>query len=227
MIRNFKYSDEVLLQFASTVSGHLVTDLAAFTAFDPDLNQAKKDTLDATLNKALVEGGDELQVASLGDRTEKVLDEMQNSRALFNQLRYWVIKSFPRRKAIQRQFGIGRFGSVTSSQPRMVEFMHELAETTKQYEQELIAVGTDKDLLEEVDKQASLLMEANQAQEQHKGTRTVDTEDRVERLNQIFDALRSFNNAAEFVFFSEPAKRELYRPPSKSQSVEEEMDEVV
>jgi len=32
---------------------------------------------------------------------------------------------------------------------------------------------------------------------------------------------QEFNNAAEFVFFNEPVKHEFYRPPSRSQSVEE------
>ena len=227
MIRRFNYSDEILLQYASTVAGHLNNDLPSFTSFDPDLNEAKRDELNTLLNTALKEGGDELQVASLGDRTEKMLEEIQNSRLLFNQIRYWVIKAFPNRRAIHLQFGIGRFSSVISSQPRMVEFMHELAETVNQYQTELTTAGAAQSLLDQTGLQAQALMAANQAQEQHKGTRTVDTEERVERLNQVFDVLRVFNNAAEFVFFSELAKRELYRPPSRNQSVEEELEEAI
>ena len=125
---------------------------------------------------------------------------------------------------MQRQFGIGRFTKVAKSQTGMIEFMFELAETTTQYKKQLTAVGIEKDLLNKIAQQPQLLQAANQAQEQNKGNRTVDTEERINRLNQLFDHLRDFNNAAEYVFMSQPAKRDNYRPPStSSQSVAEEV----
>lgn len=225
MTRNFSYSDEVLMEYGSTILGHLEDDLDAFTTFDPDLNQAKYDELDSLLETSLKEGGDELNVATLGDLTEKVLEEVKKSKLLFNQLRYWVIKAFSNRKAIQRQFGIGRFRKVSASQPRLVEFMFDLAESVEQHREALKAVGTSDELLDQVAVQAKALMVANRNQEKLKGSRTVDTEDRVKQLNELFDILRAFNNAAELVFHDQPARRELYRSPSSSQSVEDEFDE--
>ena len=224
MNRNFKFSDEILLQYGSTTVGYLATDLPLFQAFDKDLNKAKADALTALMETALREGGDDHKVAQLGEKTELVLAEYQNSKALFSQLRYWVVKAFPSQKAVQRQFGVGRFHKSAKSQPSMIEFMYEVAETTAQYKKELIAVGIDKALLNKIAKQPQLLQAANQAQEQNKGNRTVDTEERVKRLNQLFDHLRDYNNAAEYVFMSHPAKRDNYRPPSTSnQSVAEEV----
>lgn len=106
----------------------------------------------------------------------------------------------------------------------MIEFMYELGETTAQYAEELTAVGIDDDLLQRVAAQAKLMQDANQAQEHNKGNRMVDTEERIIRLNRIFDHLRDYNNAAEYVFMGQPAKRDNYRPPSASNhSVAEEV----
>ncbi len=226
MMRKFRYSDEVLIEYASTVSGHLENDLEAFTAFDKDLNTAKHDQLKQLIATLQSEGGDTLKVMQQSDQTEKLLQEINASKMMFSQIRYWVLKAFPDRNAIQRMFGVGRFKVVSASQPRLVEFMFELAESVKTYEAELKAAGAPESLLNGVSAQAEALNKANQVQEQMKGTRTVTTESRIQQLNSLFDMLRAFNNAAEFVFFSEPAKRELYRPPSGSSSTEDELEEV-
>jgi hypothetical protein len=223
MLRKFNFSDELLLQYGSTTVGYLTNDLPLFKAFDKALNEAKAKALTALVELALREGGDDHKVTELGEKTENMLQQMHNSSALFSQLRYWVVKAFPTQKAVQRQFGIGRLSKATKTQTAMIEFMYEVAETTAQYQQQLIAVGTDKQLLQQVAQQPKLLQDANQAQEQNKGTRTVDTEERIIRLNQLFDHLRDFNNAAEYVFISQPAKRDNYRAPSTNQPVAEEL----
>lgn len=224
MNRKFNFSDELLLQYGSTMVAYLDTDLPLFTAFDKDLNEVKAKELTELMDEALREGGDDHKRAQLSEKTERVLAQFHNSRILFNQLRYWVIKAYPAQKAVQGQFGIGRFKNATNSQTSMIEFIHELAETTAQYTQELKAVGIDDDLLKRVAAQPKLMQDANQAQERNKGSRMVDTEERINRLNRIFNHLRDYNNAAEYVFMGQSAKRDNYRPPSAStQSVAEEL----
>jgi len=163
MTRNFKFSDDLLLQYGSTTLGYLATDLPLFKTFDKDLNEAKVKNLTALMDIALREGGDDHKVAELGEKTETVLQQYQNSKALFNQLRYWVVKAFANQKAVQRQFGVGRFYKTTKSQTGMIEFMYELAETTAQYKKELVAVGIDKLLLTQIAAQPQLLQATNQA----------------------------------------------------------------
>ena len=55
-----------------------------------------------------------------------------------------------------------------------------------------------------------------------KENKTVKTEARIKRLKTIYDILRSFNAAAEFVYFDEVAKRDRYRTPSGSKTAEDE-----
>lgn len=216
-MRDYNYSDDVLAQYGSNVLSYLEEDLPDFTTFDADLGETKKDQLSELVTWALTEGGDDLNVAKLGDLTEKLLQEMENARKLYKQLRYWVIKAFPERKAVQRQFGIGRFKKMVDSQEAMISFFASLKESVADYRTELEAVNTPTDLLDSIGTQAEALAKAQQDQEKKKGNRTVDTESRVNKLNELYGITRDYNAAAEFVYFDSPAMRDRYRPPGTSE----------
>ena len=218
--RTFNYSDETLTQYASDQLSFLEEDLPDFEAFDPDLGTTKRDAMVDLVQWALSEGGDDINVSKLGDFTEQVLSEMNNSRRLFNQLRYWVMKAFPNRKAVQRQFGIGRFRKITGSQEAMVVFLNNLSSAIEEYRDELLAINTPAALLDGVPTQASALQAANNAQEKKKGNRMVDTESRIEQLNELHQHTKDYNTAAEYVYYDSPAKRDRYRPPTKATNVE-------
>lgn len=223
--RNYNYSDETLIQYASDQLSYLQEDLSAFEAFDEDLGAAKRDAMQVLTDWALSEGGDEVNVSRLGGYTEKVQEEMENARKLYGQLRYWVAKAFPGRKAVQRQFGIGRFSKIADSQEALIRFMSGLAESVNDYRTQLEAAKAPVTLLDSVAGQASALRAANDAQEKKKGNRTVDTEDRIRKLNELHRHTRDYNAAAEHVFYDSAAKRDRYRTPANNNTVEA-VDEV-
>lgn len=219
--RTYYYSNDVLLQYASNQISYLQTDLPAFEAFDPDLGSAKLDAMADLVQWALDEGGDELNVSKLGSTTQVMLEALANSRKVYHQLRYWVLKTFPAHKAVQRQFGIGRFTKVADSQEAMITFMATLTQSVAEYNAQLQAAGAPLPLLDSIGTLAAALKEANDAQEAKKGNRQVDTEERTNKLNELHQHTKDYNTAAEFVFMDEPAKRDLYRPPSNSDVVED------
>ncbi len=104
----------------------------------------------------------------------------------------------------------------------MISFYYELAEMITTHRATLEGKGTPSSLLDEVVSQADILKAAQMEQETQKGNRVVNTEARIKRPNAIYDILRSFNAAAEFVYFDEVAKRDRYRAPSGSKTAEEE-----
>lgn len=226
MTKTFNYSKETLIRYATDLANFLVEDLPDFESFDPDLNEGKRQEMIALKDWALSEGGDEINASLLADTTEQVNEELENSRKLYSQGRYWVMKAFPGRKAVQRQFGIGRFSKITDSQGAMVAFMKSLAESVADYRTQLEEAGTPVALLDSFATQAKDLEDANNAQEKKKGSRTIDTEERIRKLNALHQHTKDFNAAAEFVYYDSPAKRELYRPPSNRNAVEEEVNEM-
>lgn len=223
---NFNFSQDVLVEYAGTMVSQLNTSLPDFTAFDPDLNTAKKDQMEAIIQWFLSEGGDESVVASLADLTAQVIAELKNCQRLYHQMRYWVMKVFPSNKAIQRKFGIGRFGKLVDNQSQMVLFMSAMVKHVAEHRATLEASGAPLAMLDEVAARAEALREANEAQEVKKGARTVVTSQRVSQLNELFLHTRHFNTAAEFVFFDDPAKRDLYRPPSNADTADDLQEEL-
>lgn len=216
--RNYPFSDSSLLEWGDTVTEHLKRDIDEFSTFDKKLNQDFLVTIQKQVDEALVEGGDGINLAQLRAKTEVVEKAMQDCRKYFKRLKYWVLDAFPDKKAIQKQFGIGKFGKIKESQPKMILYMEGLKDTIEQYRNVLEEAGASGDFLNQVSVLAEQLRKANKEQEQKKGTRTVDTADRVERLNGLYTILQKINAAADNVFEEEEVKRELYRPPSRSVS---------
>lgn len=210
---NFNFSQDVLIAYTGTIIGYLENDLSAFTSFDLDLNEGKRDRMAELIEWFLSEGGDVNVVASLAELTETMNEEFANCRDFYHQLRYWVIKAFPNNKAIQRKFGIGRFRKLMANQSKMVLFMSALVNYVAEHREALEAAGAPADLLNQASVRSEALRIANEIQEVKKGTRMVVTSKRVDQLNELFQHAKDFNKAAEFVFLDQPAKRETYRPP--------------
>lgn len=162
---NFNFSQDVLVEYAGTLVGHLLTDLPDFTAFDPDLNQTKVDRMETIISWFLSEGGDESAVSTLADRTATLMAELKHCRKVYHQIRYWVMKSYPTQKAIQRKFGIGRFTKIVDNQSNMVLFMSSLSQHVADHRTVLEASGAPPAILDEVAVRADALRTANEAQE--------------------------------------------------------------
>ncbi len=63
--RNFRFSDDVLIQYSNNVLSYLEDDLADFAGFDPDLGEARRAAFATLVNWGPSEGGDVLNVAKL------------------------------------------------------------------------------------------------------------------------------------------------------------------
>ncbi len=213
MERVFKLKDAVLLEWGNTTAAHMKEDIDKFTEFDAKLTIDVVDDLEQKVAQGYKEGGDEVNVAQLQQKTEAVEQAMQDCRDYYKKLKYWVLDAFPDRKAIQRQFGVGRFRSITGNQARMILYMEGLADTIKQHRTTLENVKAPGDLLDRSLVLTEALRLANKEQEQKKGTRTVDTEERIAHLNTLYVILQKITAAANNVFEDQPAKRRLYRQP--------------
>ena len=223
MRKTFKFSQETLLRYATDQTSFLEEDLKDFLAFDPNLNVEKRERMIELINWALSEGGDEINMSVISNTTEKVNEELKNAKNLYHQGKYWVLKAFPESKAIQRQFGIGRFSKIAKNQESMVSFMKSFAQSMRDYQTQLEAACTPPGFVDFITAQAESLEAANNEQEKKKGSRIIDTEERIRKLNELHQHTKDFNAAAEFVYHDSPAKRDLYRPPSQRNAAEDEV----
>ncbi|WP_062058755.1 hypothetical protein [Aquimarina longa] len=212
--RKFGTSDGNLLEHADVVSTYLYNDISLFNKFDSlvfDLDLPN--IIEQKATEALLKGTDDTNKTQLSTRTLALQNAMDSCKEYLNDMEYWVKKAFPDHLAIQKQFGVGRVSTLFRKQAVLIQFMENLSETIKSHTEALQSVGTPVDMLDKAIPLSKSLRSANKEQEQQKGSRTVDTEARVIRLNELYDILKKIDEASVFIFKEELTKRNLYRIP--------------
>ncbi len=153
-----------------------------------------------------------------GVKTQMLLREMKKAARMLKFLRYWVKKVYENDQASLKLFQLSKYWKVRNRQAELIAYLSALATTVAEQRSKLEVANVPADLLDSVADIAKSLKEANIAQENSKAERQADTQNRVDRLNDIYSVCVAFSNAAEFVFEENPAKRELYRVPGNSRS---------
>ncbi len=224
MRRIFNITDARLLEHTGVTLEALTTDLADFTAFDPDLNQDKVTALTDLYRTTLEEGGDDMVRGKLGEKTQTLLDVMDSSNKIIKSLRYWVNKAFEDDPAGHKRFRLTKYWKVHNNQPELIAYLSSLATVVEELRPQLEAANAPAELLDSVKTLSMDVEAANNIQENSKGSRGSATQDRVTRLNSIYAICQQFNRAAEYIYDEDPAKREQYRIPGYTppgESVEE------
>jgi hypothetical protein len=223
--RKSHVADPILLEFTGTMLSYLQGDLASFTAYDPDLNQAKADLIQSTYDSILNYGTDNIQVSVVKGLTENLAGELKKSISLFKDVRYFAKKKFGNSPAILNEFGLKRYAKARRSQANMILFMHELDVTVQKYKVELKGAGLKEAVITGIKPAATALTNANTGQEKGKGGRTVKAEGRVVLLNTLYDLLKEFSDASRRIFEDDPLSRSHYILPYNTSKEEDEEQE--
>ena len=211
--RKFNVADAVLLEFAGKEIEYLPADLDNFTDFDPDLNAEKQTQLKNVYLDALTFGSDKTEVSVVSQLTENLSAQLKNCTTIFKDVRYFVRKKFANSPAVQKELGIHTYRKARTVQSQMVLFMYELAAGVEKYKTELTAAGLKESVIASIKPAAVALEKVNVTQKTGKSGRSVKAEDRVVLLNNLYDILADFSEAAKRVFANDPVKRERYILP--------------
>ncbi len=222
--RKAHVSDATLIEFAGKEIDFLPKDLSKFTFFDPDLNQQKLDLLKTTYESALTYGTDKTQLGVLRGLTENLSAEFKNCISIFKDIRYFALKKFINSPATLKELGLNSYRIARISQPDMVLFMYELANTAEKYKTQLMAAGLKESVITSIKPAAIALEKCNVTQEIGKTGRSVKTEDRVLLLNTMYDILLDFSEAAKMVFAGDPLSRSKYILPYSSRIHKEKVE---
>jgi len=87
----------------------LATDLADFTAFDPDLSEDKTSALQQLYTDTLAEGGDDVEKGKVGVKTQALNNSMDKCQELVTSLRYWVKKAYKDDPASQKRYRLKQY----------------------------------------------------------------------------------------------------------------------
>ena len=219
--RIFNFSEPVLLEHAGEIGEYLIEDLPQYTAFDPDLNEEKRQNLLDYTNKALGLGTDSTQVGILEGKTATMKSVMQTCFKRVETLRYFVNKKFGGNEVMVRQFKFNEYNKARKSQTKLIVYMYELAKIAGNFRTDLVSAGMKEDDIAAIQTAAEALNQANTTQETGKGERVMSTSERNALLNDIYSLLMDFNRASKIVFADDPIRRERYVMPYTNSGIEE------
>lgn len=217
--RQYTISDAVLLEHADTVKASISDDISNFTAFDSTIPAEYADQIGTAIDAVLAVKSDQVIIDEQVELTQNLNDAMGACTNAFRTIAFFVRKVFDGNTAIQNQFGFNDIHKVRNNQAKMILFMDSLVETAQKYQNDLVAAGCNEAVITSLAEKAAALRTANTEQEKFKKDRGLYTQERVEKLNELYKMLVPVSEIAQIIFADDPARLERYllpKPPGSN-----------
>lgn len=213
ILRNFGASDAQMLEFARLVHTHHTTDLADFTAFDPDFDAPWAASFLTAIEDAENFSSDNQLIDVVAQLTLDVEAKMNECRQLFQGMKFFIEKAFPNKPGTWNEFGYNDYQRSRQVQSRMIQFMLDLHESATKYSVQLNAANFDAPKIAEIQTLAQELQTLNTQQEAAKGGRSTASNDRVILLNHAWTMAQTVRKAAKIIYMNNWGKWQLYLLP--------------
>ncbi|WP_430818051.1 hypothetical protein, partial [Carboxylicivirga marina] len=158
------------------------------------------------------------------EKTQAVYDAAAGCNSAYRTIISFAVKAFADNKAVQNQFGANDINKVRKDHTRLVVFMGDLIKVVNKYREQLISAGCSELLIDSLPQLHSQLIEVKTAQELFKKERGIITQERVEKLNNLYDLLTPISEMAQIIFADDEARLARYlmpRPKSSTNSVDD------
>ncbi|WP_075591556.1 hypothetical protein [Labilibacter marinus] len=223
-VRNFNVADSKLISHGGVVASALPADIEDFKAFDNKFSETYPETIQAVVDEVLGLRSDNVVIDEMTELTQVVNDSLAACNTTFKTVRFFVKKAFPTNKAIQNQFGLNDITKIRANVPKMIVFMQDLDGVVQKYKTQLEASGCNGSELDKVSALAEKLRQDNINQEQFKKERGVITQERVDKMNSLYDVLKPVSEIAHIIYSDNSAKLSIYAMPKPKSSTDSEED---
>ncbi len=218
--RLFAVSDADMIEHADTVKATLPEDIGDFTAFDNTLSAEYPATIGTAIDNVLSVKSDQVIIDEQVEKTQNLNEALGECSNAFRTIAFFTRKAFDGNTAVQNQFGLNDIRKVRNNQAKMVLFMDSLAQTAQKYQAELVAAGCNEAIITSLPDKADALRQANMEQEKFKKDRGLYTQERVEKLNELYKLLVPISEIAQIIYSDDPARLERYLLPKPKGSVD-------
>lgn len=225
--RNYKLPDAVLLEVAERMNTSLVQHIDDFTTFDTTFGNTYPAELTAALQEISTIDTDQVVIDQMAELTEKLDQAMASCNKAFRTIAFFVKKAFPDSAAKQNQFGLNDMRKARQSQANLVLFMENLARQVEAHKDKLIEQGCNEQLINGLPTLAQELKTANVEQEVFKKERGLITQERIEKMNNLYRLMKPIHDIARIVYADDPALLDTFTIPAPKSSVNTEEDLVV
>ena len=220
--RDFRISDQAMIDDGNTTSTLFSGDKADFIAFD---KQTFDDPFLANWQAAITASEnadtDEQYLDQQTGKTNAVAKDMDACREKYGKTKYFVLKAFPDDTAIQNEFGFNDYLSIRNSQTGLRKFMTTMNKVANKYKTQLNAVGFDQPAIDEILTLGQSLEDGDTDQEVFKKSRPVATQTRRSTHNATWAFRKQVADAAKIIYATNFAKYQQYLLPPSETSAED------
>ena len=216
---DFKYAQADLISLGRLIYGYLTQDIIAFSTFD---GQRFTPQYLANFDAAYVAARDMPTDETILDQqtlyTATIEEKMEVARKLYRNTKYFIKKAFEEKPAIMSEFGANNYEESRKSVPDMVLFLGNLNYMLNKYSAQMTAVGYDLTQANDILTLRNELETAKYEQSSFQSERKKYTQERVEKLNSLYQFITETCEAGKLIYEDNMAMYARYVLPSVATS---------
>ncbi len=227
--RQYNIPDADLLQHGKEVATVITEDLQDFKQFDATFQDEYPTSIQQAIDTVKAMKTDMLVIDEMAEKTSAVNEALSACNRAYRTVKYFVEKAFPGNRAIQNQFGFNDIAKYRTDATGMIVFMGDFISMVDKHKTELTSQGCNEQLLDSLSAVRDHLQATKIAQELFKKERGLITQERVEKLNELYRLLSPVSEVASIIYSDDQARLARYtfpRPKTTSKTPVEELDEV-
>lgn len=218
--RDYAIADDNMLQDSRNTQALLTADIADFTAQDAMFTPAYATAWQAAITAAENEPTDETYL-DIQEQKKKLADtELANSRDLFQKSKYTIDKAFGSNAGILHEFGYDNYDTARKSHSGMQSFLANFFTAATKYSTQLITAGYTAEKIAAIPVQKKALEDAAIAWKNHDLGRGAAKQNRVIKLNAVWQYRREVAKAAKYIYADNYAKYQQYLLPASEESAD-------
>lgn len=215
--KNSRLSQAEFLMWSNIICSLVQDNLSTFAAFDSErFTLSYVSNFRQSLDIAYDTLDDETVEDQQMQRTSAVGQIMKEASKTYQEFKYFVEKAFQKNEARMRELGSDDYHEASKNVNKMIIFLLKTYKVGMTYTNELNAVGCDTFRIEKLKALHHSLLDTVITQERFKGGRTVETQTRTERYDNVYEFVRGTCRAAKFIFSDNLAMYKQFLIPTKS-----------
>ena len=203
--------DAVFIEQNRTIHKLFVDRLAAFTAFDANLDATYAANWLTAIGELEDHPSDELMRDEIQGTTNALAAQQKLCWAAVDDLEYYVKRAFPDNERKLREFAFPRTRTERDRGAlKMVLNLFTMVRVANDYTAELTAVGMPAGLLPDFKNKTGSLGDAEITQEYTKCLRIRATEKRIVMYNTVYKYHKRVHEAAQVIYRDKPETKQLF-----------------
>lgn len=214
--RNYTISDSEMVISSNVYRALFIEDKSDFSQFDTSFADPFSDNWGEAIALAEILAQDAELSAQLAQLTALVNAKMKESQDYYQRIKYYFEKAFANNLAIQNEFGRNEYEKARKTTPKLVSFMQNLSKALQKYNAQMLASGCSQEFINEAPNHLEALRTAENSQELFKKTRPVETQKRLQEMNNCWEFSRNVCKAGKIVYSGNAAKYNQYLLPGET-----------